>query len=254
MGIVSRLRRQFLPSPATSASPAPVAASQARPAIPEGPKLNLGCGFDIREGWINIDLHDWHKPDMVADVTNLTEIEDNYAVYALAQDVLEHIHRDRCLTALSEWNRVLLMGGLLEVRVPDVIALSRLMQAPDRQSPEQQAHLLQCMFGTQGYNGDFHYNGFTEVSLRASMSAAGFELVYVGHKDEWLWDAVARKVSHTPPDPLLRVATDEEFVGRAYEVILNREADSGGRAHFLDKLASGVPREVVLASLRAAEE
>jgi hypothetical protein len=35
----------------------------------KGPKLNLGSGWDIRDGWVNIDMNASHKPDIVADAT-----------------------------------------------------------------------------------------------------------------------------------------------------------------------------------------
>ena len=210
--------------------------------------------MDFREGWVNIDLHSAHKPDIVADITDLKPLDDNYAGYALAQDILEHVPRDCCSTALREWNRVLKPGGLLEVRVPDVIALASLLQAPDRQTPKAQDTLLQCLFGTQRYNGDFHYNGFTELSLTQAFNEAGFEVVHIGHHDEWLFQAVARKVAHRPPEALLRIGGDEEFLDQAYRAILKREADPGGRAHFLEKLASGIARESILCVLRDAQE
>ena len=74
--------------------------------------------------WINIDIHERHHPDIVADVTKLIAINDNYAAYALAQDILEHIGRDTVMTALQQWNRVLLPQGLLEIRTTDVIAIT----------------------------------------------------------------------------------------------------------------------------------
>ncbi|QQP98614.1 DUF4214 domain-containing protein [Lysobacter enzymogenes] len=228
--------------------------TEALPAPPEGPWLNLGCGMDVREGWVNVDLHDFHHPDIVADITNLKPLADNYAGYALAQDILEHVPRDCCSTALREWNRVLKPDGLLEVRVPDVIALARLLQEPDRQTPEAQDTLLQCMFGTQRYNGDFHYNGFTELSLTHALNDAGFEVLRIAHHDGWLFQAIGRKIEHRRPDPLLRVDNDEVFIDEAYRTILHREADPGGRAHYLEKLASGIPREAILATLRAANE
>jgi len=256
LGLINRLRRLFTPGPGPSRTLASAPSALARSEKPQpidGPKLNLGCGFDIRPGWVNIDLHDWHKPDIVADVTDLRVLPDNHAGYAVAQDILEHIHRARCLTALREWNRVLKPGGLLEIRVPDVVALALLMKDdPSRQTPEAQAVLLQCMFGTQTYAGDFHLNGFTEISLRHAFAQAGFEIAYLGHHDEWLFEAVGRKIEHTPPEAMLRFESDEDFLKEAYRLTLGREADEEGFAHFLDKLSTGAPRETVLETLRHA--
>jgi hypothetical protein len=217
-----------------------------------GLKLNLGCGFDLRPGWMNIDLHDFHKPDLVCDVTWLKPIEDNVAGYVVAQDVLEHIHRDRGLTALREWNRVTMLGGHLEIRVPDVLALADLMRRPDAQTPEQQAVYLQCLFGTQGYEGDFHLNGFTELSLRHALEQSGFELVSLQHQDEWLFVALARKVAHQPPEVLLRAEGDDAFLDQVYQAELGRAPDAEGRAFWLGRLQAQTPREVVLAAIRFA--
>jgi predicted SAM-dependent methyltransferase len=220
----------------------------------KGPKLNLGSGWDIRDGWVNIDMNASHKPDIVADATRLSQIDDNYAGYAVAQDILEHIHRDRCMTALREWNRVLRLGGLLEVRTTDVIEIAKLMNEPDRNNPEGHNLLLRCMFGTQGYEGDFHLNGFTEVWLTDALEKAGFEVVYLGHHDHWLLDIVGKKVTHTPPDPLVVNGTDEEFLEAAYQRVLGRTIDTGGKKHWLAQLAAGIPREVILTALEDAKE
>jgi predicted SAM-dependent methyltransferase len=61
---------------------------------PAGLKLNLGCGFDIRAGYVNIDANDEHHPDLVSDVANLSALADGVAIEALAQDVLEHLPRE----------------------------------------------------------------------------------------------------------------------------------------------------------------
>jgi hypothetical protein len=34
-------------------------------------RVNLGCGFDHRPGFLNVDIHDFHHPDLLADVTQL---------------------------------------------------------------------------------------------------------------------------------------------------------------------------------------
>lgn len=213
----------------------------------EGRKLNLGSGHDNKVGWINIDIHERHQPDIVSDVTKLTEIDDNSAAYALAQDVLEHISRDTVMTALREWNRALFPGGLLEIRTTDVIAITDLMRKQD--TPEDHNRFLQCMFGTQGYIGDFHLSGFTETWMRDALVKTGFEVVYLGRKDKWLLDVVARKISHCPPDPLITEGTNEEFLRTAYTQLLGRDLDEEGRVYWMQQLSDGITREFIVRHL-----
>jgi len=95
-----------------------------KPPYTEGIRLNLGCGNDYREGWVNIDMNaDAHKVDLHSDVTLLKDVADQSCVEVLAQDVLEHIPRLRGMTALQEWNRVLCEGGWLTLRVPSLVHL-----------------------------------------------------------------------------------------------------------------------------------
>ncbi len=54
-------------------------------------RLNLGCGWDLREGYLNVDVHDFHKPDLVADVTKLDMLPSGRYREIIAQDVLEHL-------------------------------------------------------------------------------------------------------------------------------------------------------------------
>lgn len=255
MGLFRRLKDLLSVGPDEASHRLPDPSLQDAEIVPmEGPRLNIGCGWDYREGWVNVDMHERHNPDVVADATRLVAFEDDHFAYVLAQDILEHVHRDRVMTALGEWNRVLLLDGLLEVRTTDVIAIATLMQHPDRATPEQHELLLRCMFGSQGYEGDYHLSGFTVIWLRHALCKAGFEVVKLCHKDQWLLEVIARKVAHRPPDQLLSLQTDAEFLDAAYLKVLNRAPDDGGRDYWLDQLRTGTPREVVLSSLAESEE
>ena len=90
-------------------------------------KLNLGCGNNIREGWVNLD-----HPRAVPSLLNPTGAElvgcnldyplvelpfdDNTFEEILAQHVLEHIHN--LLPLLQELHRIAEPGGKLLVAVP----------------------------------------------------------------------------------------------------------------------------------------
>lgn len=219
-----------------------------------GKKLNLGCGNDYREGYVNVDMNASHRVDLVSDVTWLKTIADRSCVEVLAQDVLEHIPRARGATALKEWNRVLENGGTLRLRVPSLIHLLGLLRDENRQSVQEQKQLIQCLYGTQGYEGDFHFNGYTEVTLRQDLLAAGFELTQLEIVDEWLFDAEARKVRHTAPDAVLRMASDEDFIAALYKTLLGRAPDPEGLAYYLAVLKNGITREAVQESVASSAE
>lgn len=152
-------------------------------------KLNLGCGWDRRDGYLNVDFQEFHEPDLVGDVRDLTTLPTAHFDEVVAQDVLEHLERQDTDVALREWARLLRPGGELIVRIPNVIALARLLS--ERRSVEDQQTLLQCMYGTQAYTGDYHHTGFTEVTIRVALAAAGFSVASIVAKDEWLFDIVA---------------------------------------------------------------
>ena len=157
-------------------------------------RLNLGCGYDIRAGYLNVDVNDFHSPDLVADVTNLHMLPAGRYREILAQDVLEHLPRTATVDVLREWNRLLTVGGTVHLRVPSVLDLSLLLRAPENQSVEMQEKLIQCLFGTQAYSEDTHLTTFTEPLLRHYLDEAGFAVVTWALRDQWLFEVAAEKV------------------------------------------------------------
>lgn len=224
------------------------------PALPDGAKLNLGCGLDYRDGYINVDFHHSHKVDLVSDVSYLKEIDDQSCSEAVAQDVLEHMPRAQADTALREWNRVLKLGGVVRIRVPSLIDLSRLLSHRKNQTRKGQERLIQYLYGTQGYEGDFHLNGFTKLTLKHDLERAGFAVASIKIYKKWLFDVVAYKVRHEPPDSLLRIESNLSFLESAYQTVFDRKIDDGGRDYWLGVLDSGIARETVLTIFRDSDE
>ena len=61
----------------------------------EQQKLNLGCGNDIRDGWINLDSAKLPGVNIVHDLEDLPlPFGDENFDYVLCQDVLEHVNSD----------------------------------------------------------------------------------------------------------------------------------------------------------------
>lgn len=83
--------------------------------IPE--RLNLGCGEDIRDGWYNVDAVPLDGVDQVIDLNDSQwHLPADHFEFVLAKHVFEHL--DDIDTALREVERILAVGGRLEVRMP----------------------------------------------------------------------------------------------------------------------------------------
>lgn len=72
-------------------------------------KLNLGCGNDIRKGWINLDLYMHDGVDVSHDLNELPlPFDDNSFNVILCKNILEHIIY---FPLMSELHRILKKGG-----------------------------------------------------------------------------------------------------------------------------------------------
>lgn len=138
-------------------------------------RLNLGCGDDRRDGWVNVDFRS-EVADVVCDVTGLP-FEDETADEVLASDIAEHFPRQRLPDVFAEWRRVLLPGGTLTLRVPNLLKLSEaIVRRPDRADS-----LIENVYGGHrwGPDGawDTHHWGWTPQTLDRDLAACGFEVV-----------------------------------------------------------------------------
>jgi SAM-dependent methyltransferase len=82
-----------------------------------GKKLNIGCGQDCLNDWINLDRNPGVKPDVVAELDGcgLPFVSD-YFDHILASHILEHIYD--IVQLKSEIKRVLKKNGTFTFMVP----------------------------------------------------------------------------------------------------------------------------------------
>ncbi|WP_051469624.1 methyltransferase domain-containing protein [Chelativorans sp. J32] len=210
-------------------------------------KANLGCGYDIRPGYLNVDLYERHGPDLVADVTDLPMLPSGHFEEIIAQDVLEHLERHKTVPTLQEWSRLLAPEGVIHIRVPSLFDLFEMLASPDWRSIERTEEVIHLLYGTQAYTGDYHLAGFTPAILVEYLQRAGLQLCRGSLLHGWLYEVSARKTN--------QLSDPEEIVHNAYFRVLQRPADEGGLNHLSLQLKQGrMTANAVEEALRQSDE
>jgi len=131
-------------------------------------KLNLGCGGDLKPGWVNVDILPELHPDVIHDLSQPLPFPDACACDVIAQDILEHFTYEDVDHLIAEISRVLNVDGRLQIRVPNVEQI--IEQFADQ--PWVRNHFL---YGNTEATGVFgaHKMGFTPEVLLTKMMKVG---------------------------------------------------------------------------------
>ena len=110
-------------------------------------KLNLGCGAQTPEGWINVDYAlgarlaklplfsfvnrkflklfnlDWTEDIFIHDLRNKFPWRDNSIDIIYSSHTLEHLSKEEGLHFLKECHRTLRIDGLIRIVVPDLFVI-----------------------------------------------------------------------------------------------------------------------------------
>jgi predicted SAM-dependent methyltransferase len=216
-------------------------------------RLNIGCGYDHRPGFLNVDMDPACKPDLLIRDNDLTVLPKRHFSEVLARDILEHIPRSQTMAILLEWADLLKIAGKITIQTSSILGVARLIEA--HSSFEDHHNYTIYLFGNQAHAGDFHYTGFTEQTLRTYLLSAGFAIDSFVEWDNWLFLVEGTRVSDwTSLLESHREATDEVFLLAAYDAALGREPLEPYRSIHLQDLASGQSRRALLRSLFSALE
>jgi len=83
-----------------------------------GLKLHLGCGTNLKPGWLNVDL--FEKADLQLDLREPLPFSTQSVAMIYSEHFFEHLeYPGDARTFLSECRRVLVPGGTLSLVVPD---------------------------------------------------------------------------------------------------------------------------------------
>jgi GT2 family glycosyltransferase/glycosyltransferase involved in cell wall biosynthesis/SAM-dependent methyltransferase len=146
--------------------------------LPAPLMLNLGCGLDIRQGFVNIDLYS-DSPQVVGMDIRRLALADEVVDLILASDILEHFSHREVDDVLKEWARVLKPGGELIIRCP-----SLRLQVKAYTEGYWDADIASYMiFGGQTNPGDYHCLAFDDKSIKRHLEAVGLVMKELEEQD-----------------------------------------------------------------------
>lgn len=169
-------------------------------------KLNLGCGRDVRQGYVNVDLNPGPGVDQISDLSLIARRHWPWSAGTIDEiimhDFLEHFPYRKTDQLLQEAWRILKSGGTIDVQVPDfshcaAAALNRpetlsflcnscgtkissqlqSCSGCGRPSIEIQDAAVARLYGGQDYDGNWHFTAFTADKLERHMTTSGFRII-----------------------------------------------------------------------------
>lgn len=164
--------------------------------------LHVGCGGETVPPWfgdaeeVRVDIDPEMNPDVVASMLDLSPVPGRYEM-VYSSHCLEHVHAHEVPVALGEFLRVLEPGGSAVIFVPDlegVAATDEVLYV----SPAGPICGLDLIYGHRasvkaGRDYMAHKTGFTEVTLREALYAAGFDSVVISKVPNYNLMAVGKK-------------------------------------------------------------
>ena len=90
-------------------------------------KVQLGCGPNYLEGFINIDGNFQRKTDYLLDVRAGLPFPDNSIDFLYSCHMMEHLHVTETIQLLKECRRVLAPNGYLRLTLPDFGYIASIM-------------------------------------------------------------------------------------------------------------------------------
>jgi hypothetical protein len=142
-------------------------------------KLNLCCGDDVRDGYINIDVRKTNPNVLVLDLEKelLKPFPSNSVEEIIAKDCIENVSWRRVEDLLRDIHRVLKCNGKVYIQVPDLEAIAKkVIFNPDFCFGNLCGWkaISYWVYGGQDYPENSHKAGFTIESLKRLLESIGF--------------------------------------------------------------------------------
>lgn len=143
-------------------------------------RLHVGCGKQNIPGFINVDILEFPHIHHLTSADDLGFADDGSVDLIYACHVLEHFGRTKYEDVLREWWRVLKVGGVLRLSVPDFRACANIYY--EKGLEDGLSGLIGLISGGQRDEYDFHKMIFDEPFLTVALLRVGF-----GSTRLWDW-------------------------------------------------------------------
>jgi len=155
-------------------------------------KINVGCGKDVRKGWINLDMYKDYGADVIFDLKRIYQgkklpFKDNTFDYVLCSHVLEDFIEP--VPIMDELVRVCRVGEFVEIRTPfetnvwntniyhkKAFTLGMLDNFPDKSGYNEKRNLKVVKLGYYCIKGKKHIN-FIKFFVEGFYNAFPYQLV-----------------------------------------------------------------------------
>jgi predicted SAM-dependent methyltransferase len=135
-------------------------------------KLNIGSGENKVEGFVNIDMEEGCRPDLLLDIRKERfPYSDNSVEEAWMTHALEHIERRYWDQLFMEVKRVLIINGKFVLAYPE---FSKCATNFLNNKNNNRTFWAATLFGLQRWPGDYHVTPMDSSELATILESYGF--------------------------------------------------------------------------------
>lgn len=169
--------------------------------------LELGCGLDANKGYIHADIYSGDERGQLPhleffhDIRDRLPIADNCVKEILANHVIEHIGWRQVIPTLRDWKRVLVKGGCIKLRTPNMkfICEKYLKNEITREHPDDEKFIKDNfryispsmwanlkLYSGQGWPANFHQLCLDQYLIEfICLNVLGFERIIPWNEREY---------------------------------------------------------------------
>jgi predicted SAM-dependent methyltransferase len=107
----------------------------------EAPRLHLGCGTRLLDGWLNSDFSPRSTAAIRLDATKQLPFDAATFDYVYSEHMIEHLRRPDAERLLGEINRVLRPGGRVRISTPDLDRLIALFRPAEQHTEDERRYI-----------------------------------------------------------------------------------------------------------------